>query len=676
MDEAHWSVPPWLLRFYRRTRQRCVALVARIAGDEGVQEEQDTALRDRAGRDSVRSRGDSVLAPGEKLYEVVYPGGTILRSGEDVMSPPVATLRPRDRVIVYEERGRRVAVQTRKGLHGWLSLCTSEDVPILRLVAQRPLDSRREQLSETEREAKWAGIRVDAGGREAQPLSVRASGPGVPVNLWRPPPDLGVPKPKPQPSRPQPVPKLEAPPGIVRGALSAREPMREDLLGMGDGNKQHSQRVRFVTDGEDLLDFSAPSVFDTDPGPRATQQAVPSLIAALRGATSEGRSHGASSTARGSSSSARTSSSAVDLAAAFTRQAPLASAGSAKGGVAQIPEAPPSRGPSVVADKEFDNINAFTYLDIIDVEPTTAQSSTPDAKGTVDNNVDEAVSDSGSDDPGQDVIISDVAEGKERETADPRQIGTRDRGELIACMNEDVKEQTTEDPFKGVAMWAAATMQPPSRQGKAAPKSAVPANPAADLDVSRNPEEVLKANHVAGDFALDASTRTQASLPSEFPPVPASPPKVSEVPIAAEEADVEILEPVDMESLPLPELFPTRALLTAHGDQIKADAADGQSGNEEWPFEAEADGALPDTAEALAWNPPPRIVSEVVSDSDAEDGDVSAGATSEPGTSEKDGKQLLAAARAERQGSTDAEDSLDVGSATDMDRESLHGALL
>ncbi|CAE8583336.1 unnamed protein product, partial [Polarella glacialis] len=136
------------------------------------------------------------------------------------------------------ENGRRAKVRTKDGFTGWISLYTSDSVPIVRRVrpdGQTAFASRRSATTEVARpprsssrssldkdpvfkdafEKKWQKLRVDPIAPEGTPLIVRRGSPGVRTKSWRP---TGTSKePMSTASRPVqqeliPVPKLNAPP--------------------------------------------------------------------------------------------------------------------------------------------------------------------------------------------------------------------------------------------------------------------------------------------------------------------------------------------------------------------------------------------------------------------------------------------------------------------------------
>lgn len=62
---------------------------------------------------------------------IVYPTGAVLRQGHRLDSPEIANLPRNEVVTILEERGRRLLVDSRNGLHGWLSSKTEAGEPIV-----------------------------------------------------------------------------------------------------------------------------------------------------------------------------------------------------------------------------------------------------------------------------------------------------------------------------------------------------------------------------------------------------------------------------------------------------------------------------------------------------------------------------------------------------------------
>eukprot|EP00927_Polykrikos_kofoidii_P018935 TRINITY_DN18815_c0_g1_i1.p1 TRINITY_DN18815_c0_g1~~TRINITY_DN18815_c0_g1_i1.p1 ORF type:complete len:524 (+),score=68.16 TRINITY_DN18815_c0_g1_i1:56-1573(+) len=289
------------------------------------------------------------LEPGERLYEVIFCGGAILRESVDLNSTRVATLHPGELVVGLEEQGRRISVRTSDGLTGWMSSYTADGLPILRFLVMKKevpvvrrwtcirralngmvgLDSKVAPIgSRTEREAKWERIRVEADGQEAKPFSVRRGSPGMPLEHWRPPTHRGSPRgqshslPKQQdPSQSTssniPVPRLSAPPQSAVALQRDPKGVSTSAAGLLDGFRNDEvTKVKAVAVGEDLLDLSS----SREPGLRSN---LPSLIEALRGLP-------VSSGPGGS-----------------TRQERVGAKNTSDG----IPDAPPSRGKSAVSSR-------------------------------------------------------------------------------------------------------------------------------------------------------------------------------------------------------------------------------------------------------------------------------------------------------------------------------------
>lgn len=200
--------------------------------------------------------------PPTQKFQVIHPGGAVLREGILADSAKVAVVHRGEVVRLLEETGRRAHVRLDDGTSGWMSFYTANEEPIVRRVApggempEHPLDSERRELTNTEMtfserfERKWQRVNVNADRDEAKPLRIRDAPPGVPIQKWRPSSELsafmgttGVDSKGPNSSRSnsKKIPKLKPPPSSTTGW--SVPPSLEVT------------KRRTIAPGEDLMDF-------------------------------------------------------------------------------------------------------------------------------------------------------------------------------------------------------------------------------------------------------------------------------------------------------------------------------------------------------------------------------------------------------------------------------------
>lgn len=259
-----------------------------------------SALRPASDKDNTE-----VAAPQPRRaprFEILYPGGAVLRQSRDLDSAKLEVLPCGSVVSLIEDCGRRWHVRAGTGASGWISARGPDDEPIVRRLPARDAeveelptprqpraaaDRRENANSDADFHRKWQRIRVDVVGSEAKPLSIRHGTPGMlPISRWRPsrrlgnsPPPRGIRDPigvrfaSGMASSSSDIPRLEAPPEPSKSSKAA--PHRsisvstpEDLLDFSSGpsSTQHADRPMGVPALADILStWTADNVFATAP---------------------------------------------------------------------------------------------------------------------------------------------------------------------------------------------------------------------------------------------------------------------------------------------------------------------------------------------------------------------------------------------------------------------------